>query len=76
MFIKWLKSIHRFYGMKKIELRRWKCRKKAMRTITKYGVDLRVNNPCFFSGHVVVGDHCNFNGMRILGEAVRKPNMR
>lgn len=67
MFIKWLKSFYRLYGMKRIQFRRWKCRKRAIRTIKQYGVDLRVNNPCLFTGEVIVGDHCNFNGMQILG---------
>lgn len=68
MFIKLLKSLHRFYALKKIDFHRWKCRRNAKRTLTHYGADLRVNNPCFFSGIVNVGDHCNFNGMQILGE--------
>lgn len=39
----------------------------AKRHIKSYGVELRVNNRCLFSGDVKVGDHCNFNGMKIMG---------
>ena len=30
-------------------------------------MDLHVNNPCVFTGEVTVGNHCNFNGMQVLG---------
>lgn len=65
--LKLLKKFHRFCCVEKIRFHRWKCKKKAIRTITKYGVDLRINNPCVFTGDVEIGDHCNFNGMQILG---------
>lgn len=39
----------------------------AKRHIKSFGVDLRVNNRCYFDGNVKVGDHCNFNGMRTGG---------
>ena len=62
-----LKNVYRYYCKKKIRFHRWNCRRKAVRMITEYGVDLRINNPCYFSGQVIIGDHCNFNGMQILG---------
>ncbi len=67
MLGKWLKRIHHLLCVGKSKFHRWNCRRKAIRSITEYGVDLRINNPCYFSGHVVIGDHCNFNGMQILG---------
>ena len=51
----------------KQEKYRQKCTQKAKRSISKYGVGLRVNAECIFMGDVIVGDYCNFNGMRILG---------
>ena len=42
---------------------RTKCKEK------KYGKYLRVNGPSFFSKNVILGDHCNFNGMRATGWA-------
>ena len=39
----------------------------AKRQLASYGVALRVNHSCKFGGHVVVGDHCNFNGMWVSG---------
>lgn len=31
------------------------------------GNDLRVNNPCVFTGDIYFGNNCNFNGMQVLG---------
>ena len=30
-------------------------------------MDLRVNYPCKFNHYVIVGNHCNFNGMQVRG---------
>ena len=57
------------YYIKKIYriLRRFLFTFFAKRKLASYGIGLRVNNPCVFSGEVTVGNHCNFNGMQILG---------
>ena len=39
----------------------------AKRRAGNTGVGLRVNKPCKFTKNTVIGDHCNFNGMRIMG---------
>lgn len=50
------------------QLRCWWCTLRAKRMLNCYGVNLRVNNPCSFGGRVSVGNYCNFNGMKVLGE--------
>lgn len=51
----------------KATLNRWICTAKAKRQLKSYGEHLYVNHPCKFSGHVEVGDHCNFNGLWVSG---------
>jgi len=67
MLIKVLKRIYHSYQEKRREIYRGRCLKRAKRCLVSYGVDLRVNNPCIFTGEVTVGNHCNFNGMQVLG---------
>lgn len=33
----------------------------------KVGTGLRVNKPCKFTKKTMIGNHCNFNGMRVMG---------
>lgn len=40
---------------------------KAKKQLGGFGENLCVNAPCSFSRNTVVGDHCNFNGMSIVG---------
>lgn len=47
--------------------KRIRCTWKAKRAMKSYGVGLRVNFPCVFMGEVTVGNHCNFNGMQVIG---------
>ena len=42
----------------------------AKRMIGKYGKGLAVNFFCKFTKKTNIGEHCNFNGMRILGQGV------
>ena len=49
-------TIPRFYYSLKTRLRVKSC-----------GVDLKVNHKSDFTRNVVIGDHCNFNGMKIRG---------
>lgn len=51
-----MKSFRTFY---------WTCR--AKRRLKKYGEGLRVNNQCWFSTNMTVGNYCNFNGLRVNG---------
>ena len=67
MLIRLLKRIYHAYQNRRLVMYRRRCLKRAMRCLTSYGVDLRVNNPCVFTGEVTVGNHCNFNGMQVLG---------
>lgn len=39
----------------------------AKRKIKTCGVNLKVNHRCVFSGNISVSDHCNFNGIKIIG---------
>lgn len=39
----------------------------AKRMAGKVGKGLRVNKPCKFTKRTVIGDYCNFNGMRVMG---------
>ena len=48
-------------------LRHYILRVRAKRQLTSCGVDLKVNGKCIFNGDVNVADHCNFNGIKILG---------
>ena len=41
---------------------------RAKKQIKVFGKNLRINRKCIFSGDVIVGDNCNFNGMKILGK--------
>lgn len=41
--------------------------RKAKKNIGKTGVGLTVNGASIFNNNVIVGDYCNFNGMKILG---------
>ena len=40
---------------------------RAKLQIGKYGSRLLVNGPSSFGKNVIVGNYCNFNGMRVLG---------
>ena len=62
-----LKTIYHFFVRQKRRLQRYVCTHKAKRALSSYGVDLRVNNPCIFSGNTIVGNHCNFNGIKVIG---------
>lgn len=63
MILRLLKNLKRL--IHEIYVMIWTYRSKLK--ITKYGKNLRVNSRCIFSGKVILGDNCNFNGMRILG---------
>lgn len=41
---------------------------RARKYLKSCGTNLRVNGPCAFSGEIRLGNNCNFNGMKILGE--------
>lgn len=41
--------------------------RKAKRELGGYGAYLFVNGSSVFSRNMIVGDHCNFNGMKIVG---------
>lgn len=43
---------------------------RAKATLGSYGADLFVNYPCQFNKSVFVGNHCNFNGMKIGGRGI------
>lgn len=62
-----LKKIYRYFASQKLVWLRKKCTRKAKRSLGGYGVDLRVNFPCIFNKNVIVGNHCNFNGMKVIG---------
>ena len=64
---KLLRKVYYSYREKQIKAFRIRCTNRAKRSLVSYGVDLRVNNPCVFTGEVTVGNHCNFNGMHVLG---------
>lgn len=67
MVLRLLRFLYHYYRKRKLGFRRWYCRTIAKHHLRSYGVDLRVNNPCVFEGDVSVGNHCNFNGMKVLG---------
>lgn len=56
-----------YFFLRLIGKYKWYCTRKAKRALGSYGVDLHVNNICAFNRNVMVGDHCNFNGMNVLG---------
>ena len=64
---KLLRKVYYSYREKRIKAFRKRCTNKAMQALVSYGDDLRVNFPCVFTGEVSVGNHCNFNGMQVLG---------
>lgn len=72
MFIRFLKKVYHAYCSLRyrmlVKIRQRYYTQKAKRSLGLYGVDLRVNFPCVFNKNVYVGNHCNFNGMRISGE--------
>lgn len=41
--------------------------KIAKMTVSSYGTRLRVNNYSKLGKNTVIGDFCNFNGMKIVG---------
>ena len=49
------------------KLLRWKYKYAIKRQVASYGVDLRVNGPSSATAHTYLGNHVNFNGMRIFG---------
>ena len=36
--------------------------------LKSYGHHLRINGPCSFGNNVIIGNHCNFNGMKAVGK--------
>jgi len=40
---------------------------QARKAFYSCGDELRVNAPCVWAAKITVGNHCNFNGMKILG---------
>lgn len=40
----------------------------AKYTVSSYGKGLRVNHYCHLNKNTIIGNNCNFNGMRIVGE--------
>ena len=46
--------------------RKW-CTHRAKRKIKSYGIGLTVNHPCVFETDITVGNHCNFNGIKMAG---------
>lgn len=52
----------------KNKLYRKHCASHAKKQLGSYGECLRINAECSFHKNVFVGDFCNFNGMRILGD--------
>lgn len=43
------------------------CTQISKLEIGQYGKGLRVNRPSWFTKSTVIGNYCNFNGMRVLG---------
>lgn len=47
---------------------RYRRTRRIKRSVEACGENLRVNGPCIFQGHIKLGNNCNFNGMKILGD--------
>lgn len=63
-----MKKLYRFIHKHIKNILRYK-RTRTLRKIAKScGKDLRVNGPCIFSGEITLGNNCNFNGIKILGD--------
>ena len=43
------------------------CTSMAKHMAGKVGRGLKVNKPCKFTKSTLIGNHCNFNGMRVMG---------
>lgn len=66
MLLKLYRKALSLYREMRVNALRKRCTNNAKRSLTSYGVDLRVNYPCVFGNNVTVGNHCNFNGMVVL----------
>lgn len=47
---------------------RWFWTSYAIHKCNKHGTGLKVNRKCHFSGNIVFGNNCNFNGMNVIGQ--------
>lgn len=63
-----MKRIYSFIHSQIKSILRYRRTRKIRRIVKSCGKDLRVNGPCIFSGEIKLGNNCNFNGMKILGE--------
>lgn len=52
---------------KMTEFKTFRLTRKAKKVIKKSGVGLTVNGASIFNNNVIVGDYCNFNGIKIIG---------
>lgn len=43
------------------------CTSMAKQMAGKVGNGLKVNKPCKFTKGTIIGNHCNFNGMKVMG---------
>ena len=43
-------------------------RRKAFKTVARFGKRFMINNPSRFTPNTYIGDYCNFNGMEVCGE--------
>ena len=66
--------IMRFIKQYYIEYRKKRYVSEAKKAFLSCGEKLMVNGSCVWSGDIYVGNHCNFNGMKILGGEVRIGN--
>ncbi|MBO4480240.1 MAG: acyltransferase [Alphaproteobacteria bacterium] len=60
------------YGQSKRELQRDIYTRSIQKQVKSCGLGLRVNAPCSMTHNTILGDHCNFNGMRITGSGMCK----
>ena len=60
--------VYRFILIQINNILRYKRTKSLKRIAKSFGKGLRVNGPCIFSGEITLGNNCNFNGMKILGD--------
>ena len=61
-----IKIIRRWMRFKSMINRKY-CTFYAKQELGSYGKRLKVNAKCIFNNNVHVGDYCNFNGMKCLG---------
>lgn len=57
----------KFFAVKNSIYRNY-CRFRAKRQLGSFGEGLKVNARCTFNKNVHIGEYCNFNGIKILGE--------